>query len=263
LKAPDRGVFEAVRFLDCNPEIGGPPPREITVSIEPLRSHFCIIKGGVVIKEVFGARAVVEYLHMHLFACSMEDRPQTALLHAACLKRGHRRLLLVGAAGAGKTTLALRLARAGYELEGDEHVFIGGAGVVVARPRACRIKESALPILADMAPMVCAAPFYRDNGNRKIFNFDPRALGSNWCIEEGPADRVVVLQPNHGGYSSIRPLRPTALVQSIMPQIGLRETGHGSSVAALAALANRTKGFDLSLGDHEGAVRCIELAMDP
>jgi hypothetical protein len=48
-----------------------------------------------------------------------------------------------------------------------------------------------------------------------------------------------------------------------MPQIGLRETGHGSSVAALAALANRTKGFDLSLGDHEGAVRCIELAMDP
>jgi hypothetical protein len=259
LQTPDRGVFEAVRFLDCTPEVVGPPPHDVMVSIDQFRNRFRIVEQGAGTKEVLDARTVMEFLHMRLFACSIDDRPQAAVMHAACLRRDGRRLLLAGTKGAGKSTLALRLISVGYAIEGDEHVFIDGAGIV-ARPRACRVKEAALPHLADMADVIAAAPFYRDNANDRIFNVDPRSLGSSWRIAAGEVDHVIALRPNHGGYSSIRPLQPSALVQFLMSETGWRETGRGASVAAVAALAGRTKGFDLSLGDHATAVRCIELA---
>jgi hypothetical protein len=233
----------------------------VAVRIEPFRSHYRILENSTVIKEVLTAREVVEYLHVHLFRCSIDDRPRAPLLHAACLRRSGRRLLLAGSKSAGKTTLALRLIRSGYEIEGDEHVFIEGAQVI-ARPRGCRVKASALPILADMADVISAAASYTDAVNGTILNVDPRTFGSTWRIEQGDVDVVIVLQPNHGGYSSIRPLPPSALVQWLMREVGLRETGRGPAIAAIAAMAGRAKAFDLSLGDHAGALCCIERALD-
>ena len=88
---------------------------------------------------------------------------------------GGRRLLLAGSTSAGKTTLALRLTQSGFEIEGDEHVLIDRAGVI-ARPRGCRVKTNALPLLPDMAKVTTAAPSYTDVFNGKIFNVDPWIL---------------------------------------------------------------------------------------
>lgn len=231
------------------------------ISVEPCRSHYRIVEDGVVIKEVLGPRAVIDFLHAHLFRCSMAERPNAALLHAASLRRNGGRLLLAGTKGAGKTTLALALTRIGYEIESDEHVFVDNSGVV-ARPRACRVKESALPMLADMAKVIAAAPSYTEDFYGTIFNVDPRTLGSSWRIAQGQADVVIALHDNHGGYSSIRPLAPMALVQLLMPEMVLREAGHGPSVAAVATLAGRAKAFDLSLGELAGALCCLEGAVE-
>jgi hypothetical protein len=213
----------------------------------------------VPIKEVLGARPVMHYLHAHLFACAVDERRSSGLLHAACLHRGGRRVLLAGTKGAGKTTLTFRLLAAGFEVEGDEHVFLDDSGVV-ARPRACRVKEAALPHLGTLAGAVARSPSCPDDAGGRIFSVDPRALGTSWRIETGWVDRVVVLHPNHGGYSSMRSLRPSALVQVLMSEIGLPRDGRGRAVAALAILASRAEAFDLSFGDLPTAVRCIDLA---
>jgi hypothetical protein len=247
-----------MRFLECAPEIVGPHARDVVITVEPCRQHLHVHQDGALIKEVLGARAAMTWLHMHLYASSLAERPRAALLHAACLRRHGRRLLLAGAKGTGKTTLSLLLVAAGFEFEGDENVLIEEAGVV-ARPRACRVKETSLALLGSLAAAVSASPSYRDHTGH-IYNFDPRTLGSTWRIESGEVDCVVVLQPNHGGYSSIRPMPPSAVVQALMSEIGVREEGRSRPVAALALLARRAKGFDLSLGDLEGAVRCIERA---
>jgi hypothetical protein len=237
-----------VRFLDCTPDIAGPTPRDIVISIEPYRGYFRIIEDGVVLKEALDGHSATQFLHAHLFGCSIADRPRAALLHAACLRRGGRRLLLHGAKAAG------------YEIEGDEHVFVG-VDAVVARPRGCRVKEYALPHLGDLATIVAAAPFYQDSTIGRVFNVDPRTLGSpNWCIEPGAVDHVIELQPNHDGYSSIRPMRPSALIQMLMTDIGLTRGGRGAALGAVVAIGNRAKAFDLSLGDLETAIRCVELA---
>jgi hypothetical protein len=233
---------------------------DVLIGIELHHDGYRIVESGALICEAASPKAVVEHLHVHLFRRSLEDRPGAALLHAACLRRGHKRLLVAGTKGAGKTTLALRLVQAGYRIEGDEHVFIDGAGLI-ARPRGCRVKANGLPFLGEMAAMVAAAPSYWLEDVGPIFNVDPRILGSTWRIEHGDVDRVIVLEPNYGGVSSIRPLPATAMVQMLMPEVGMRETGRAATIAAIAALACRAPAFQLLVGDQRDAVRYIEAVL--
>lgn len=260
MQTAQRAVADTIRFLDCRPDVAGPKPRDVVIALEEFRGRLRIVEDGTVIREVLCAQAALEFLHMRLFGYSVADRPQATVVHAACLRRNGRRLLLAGSKGAGKSTLTLRLIQAGFEIEGDEHVFVENARVI-ARPRACRVREAALVHLSEMAAAIKASPCYHNYDGQRIFNVDPRTLGSRWCIEQGEVAHIFALQPNHGGYSSIRPMPPSALVQFLVPETGWLETQRGRSVAALAALASGVKAFDLSLGDHATAVRCIELAL--
>jgi hypothetical protein len=259
LRTQDRAVFDALRYLECAPDIDGAVLQDVVISIEPFRGRLRIVTDGTVIKEVINAQEATEVLHKYLFAASIGERPSASVLHCACLRRNGRRVLLVGPKEAGKSTLALGLIQAGYELEGDEHVFIERSDVV-ARPRGCRVREGSLALLPEMADAIAQAPYYLDLASERIFNVDPRTLGSSWRIERGKADAVFALTPNHGGYSSVRPMGPSALVQFLIPETGWRDSDRGISIANLAVLASQTKAFDLSLGDHPTAIRCIELA---
>jgi serine kinase of HPr protein (carbohydrate metabolism regulator) len=260
LQPAEPAVAETIGFLDCRPDVVGAEPRDVVINLDEYRGRLRIVENGTVINEVLCAQAALEFLHMRLFEYSIADRPDATVVHAACLRLNGRRLLLAGSAGAGKSTLALRLLRAGFEIEGDEHVFVEDAEVI-ARPRACRVKEAALVHLSDMADAIKASPCYHVYGER-IFNVDPRVLGCSWRIEQGRVDHIFVLRPNHGGYSSIRPIQPSALVQFLIPETGWRESDRGRSVAALALVASRVKAFELSLGDHATAVRCITIALN-
>jgi hypothetical protein len=257
LQTTDAVVFDAIRFLECTPEIAGTAFAEVAIVIERRHQGYRIVENDLLVGEPSSVQGVVEDLHIHLFNRSLEDRPGSALLHAACLRRGRQRVLIAGTKGAGKTTLAIRLIESGYNIEGDEQVFISSSGVT-ARPRGCRVKAAGLPYLGGMAEIIAAAPSYTSDEAGKIFNVDPRTLGSTWRIEHGEVDCVIVLEPNHGGHSSIRPLPATTMVQLLMPEIGLRETGRAAMIAAIAALANRAPAYLLSLGDHAGAHVCIE-----
>jgi hypothetical protein len=261
IRTSERAAFEAIRFLACDPQIV--PAQKVTsaLTVEPFRGRYRISEEGKNDTEVIGPTALVDHLNYRVTSLSFEAKPHAGILHAALLRRGTRRVLITGRAAAGKTTLALRLIQADYELEGDEHVFVEDDGVT-ARPRACRVKESSLPVLPAVAKAIAAAPVYVDFAGRKHFSVDPRTIGGSWRIEKGRVHAIIVLQPNHGGYSSLRRVAPLALSQGLLSEFGLRDAGRGAAIGAVARLASTTKGYDLSLGDHETAVKCIDRALD-
>lgn len=261
MRTAEQEVFRAIRFLDCDPEIVPAPAADTVLTIEPFRGRYRISEEGREIQEALGTTSVTDLLHSRLFSYSIGARPQAAVLHAASLRRRGTRVVIAGTEGAGKTTLALHLVCAGYDFEGDEHVFLERDGVI-ARPRACRVKETSLPLLAAIAGTIASSPVYVDDFGRRVFNFDPKTIGGSWRIEKGPADCIIVVHPNHEGYSSIRPMQPTALAQALVSEMGFREGSRGASIAAVASLVSRGKAFDLSLGDHETAVRCVDRALD-
>ena len=261
LRTIDPAVFEAIRFLECDPQIDETQADDRVLTVEPCRGRYRIVEDHKAAEEVLDVRSVVDRLHTRLFFHSIADRPASGILHAAALRRGSKRILLVGTEAAGKTSLALRLAQSGFEVEGDEHVFLEETGVI-ARPRACRVKETSLALLPAIADSIAAAPVYLDEYGRRTFNVDPRLIGGTWRIAKGAVDAVVTLQPNHRGHSSLRPMEPLAVAQAVISELGLRETGRSASIGAVARLVSRTRLYDLSLGEHESAVECIERALD-
>jgi serine kinase of HPr protein (carbohydrate metabolism regulator) len=261
MRTTEREVFEAIRFLECSPEIVAAPAIDLAISIEPFRGRYRILEEGREVGQVLDPRSVINELHPRLFSYSLAERPRSGIVHAALLRRGTRRISIAGSRGAGKTTLALRLVRAGYEMEGDEHVFLEHDGVI-ARPRACRVKETSVALLPELAEAILSAPVYEDVCGSRIFNVDPALIGGSWRIEKGEVDRVIVLRPNHGGYSSLRHMSSMMVAQALISELGMREIDRGASIGAVAALVSRAECFDLSLGDHDGAVKCIDRILD-
>jgi hypothetical protein len=258
----EREAFDAIRFLDCEPEIPCAPPIECVQMIEPRPAGgYCIRGTPPDVEEVPDLKSLIDRLHSRLFTYSLADRPQAGVLHAASLRQRGRRVLIAGAEGSGKTTLALHLVRSGYDLEGDEHVFLEPDGVI-ARPRACRVKEASLALLPLAADVISGAPCYVDELGRRTFNVDPRMIGGSWRIEKGEVACVIVLQPKHNGSSSLTSASPLALAQALVSEMGLREAGRGASIREVAALVSGAPGFQLSLGDHRSAVECVNRALD-
>lgn len=262
LLTSDVNVFQALRYLECDPEIAGASQDDVVVSVEPHGSCFRIVQEKVVLSEQRSAKDVTEFLHGHLVLLSLDDFPTTPLIHGASLRREGHRILLVGPKGAGKTTLTLRLIQEGYEFEGDENVFVTFEGVL-ARARGIRIKKSTATILPKLTELLSAAPYYENNLGDRIYNVDPRQAGASiWRIEMGPVEAVAILRPNHGGKSSMRPVSSLALVQEVLRETGLPETERAAAIGAIAKVIGNARGFELSLGDLAGAVDCINQVLE-
>jgi hypothetical protein len=258
LRTSDAAIFQAIRYLECDPEIAEEPTGDVAISIEPYRSYYRIVQEGTVVREQMSAQGVTDSLHAELTILSFADFPTSPLIHAASFRRDGRRILLVGAKGSGKTMLSLHLIGRGYEIEGDENVFVTPDGVT-PRPRALRVKESAIPFLPNLGEALSEAAYYGNVPGLRVYNLDPRWAGaSHWRIERGPVDAVVLLCANHGGYSSSRPVSSLSLVREVMAECGLPQAGRAQAIAAITKVIGNAKGFDLSLGELEGAVDCID-----
>ncbi|HUO55481.1 MAG TPA: PqqD family peptide modification chaperone [Rhodoblastus sp.] len=89
-------------------------------------------------------------------------RPRREIMfHAACLTRGDRTLLLSGAPGTGKTTLALHLVANGFLYGGDDIALIAPDGSVRGLPLAPTVKSGAWPIVARLRPDLASALIHR------------------------------------------------------------------------------------------------------
>jgi hypothetical protein len=137
-------------------------------------------------------------------------------LHAALARIGDRRIVLVGPKGRGKTTLALRLLFDGFEVEGDESVFVRGADVV-ALPRRFHLKVGAEQIVPELAPLVDALPSTTGDGE-PIRAFDPAIAGWPWRLSLGPIHAVAVLAPR-GQQARVVPASTGEVLPILLEQV--------------------------------------------
>lgn len=95
-----------------------------------------------------------------------QNRPDI-VFHAACLSLSGRSLLVSGAPGAGKTTLALQLAENGFGYAADDITLIGPDGTARGVPFAPTIKAGAWDLVSRIRPdLRNAAVHHRPDGKR-------------------------------------------------------------------------------------------------
>ncbi|MGI9522095.1 MAG: hypothetical protein ACR2PG_10640 [Hyphomicrobiaceae bacterium] len=175
-------------------------------------------------------------------------------LHAALVTINGRRTMLLGHKGAGKTTLTLRLMYAGHRVEGDEMVLVKG-GRAIALPRRFHLKpktEQLVPEVRNLVPNMSSA----GSGHEIVRAFDPLEAGFAWGITISSVDRVIWIEPNHGGRTKLTRKGSFATLQNILERSFSGSQTHRILVREVTKLA-KSGGYELILGHPLDAVHAL------
>ena len=164
--------------------------------------------------------AVVLYARMqHLALDALSDFTK---IHAGCADWQGKRLVVVGPARSGKTTLMTRLLYEGFAVHCDDLVLTR-QGTVLPYPRLFWVRSHALALLPQIAEFAAKAPATQEH-----FAVSPSQLGFDWQIAPAPADTVIFLEPNHGGETRLDACPMYSMAERIMlqsnpPAAGIRD----------------------------------------
>lgn len=183
------------------------------------------------------------------------DRVENGYLtHGALLANGDRTLLLSAEPGAGKTTLALALAAAGWRFGGDDIVRISPDGLARGVPFAAAVKSGGAPLLSGSWPMLERLPeWVRTDGQRARYLLPPRRLQA-----PRPLDVVITLARQAGAAPALQPISPVEALDAIIHSAYARRWRMtGEALCNLAATLERAVCARLVYSDLQPAVAAI------
>jgi hypothetical protein len=171
-------------------------------------------------------------------------RPQTPLLHAAWMARGRRGVLVAGAHGLGKSSLAAALrSRRGWRLFGDDVTLALPGGTLRPLERPLRLKPGARRLLPEIRTPGWPA------GSIALHRVDAGSAALR---------AIVLLGPRGKGRLRMEPLSPGVAVAALSKLTLNFKEAAGTALTALAALTERAPAWRMSAGSIEE--RCA--AMD-
>jgi hypothetical protein len=220
--------------------------------------HKAFIDGELLIAHVRPSEilfAVYRKVHVMATAPFKED----VVLHAASALRKGRRVLVLGPSGAGKTTFMLQALLDGWQVEGDEQVYLNG-GSVVALPRCFHVKESGLEAFPQLAEQIRGLPDVGADGGR-IYALDPAEFGYKWRIGRGAADVVLFLEPERGKEPELVPCPKYRMVNLMMSQCYPPSSRGPGWIGEVSALANAAACYRLVAGPPRQTVLAVDAVL--
>ena len=176
-------------------------------------------------------------------------------LHAAAVARKDDALLLVGSPGAGKTTLGIALARAGFEPISDDVLLLDQDGRVTGLPFPFTAKATSWSLISSQWPDLTFEPSYcRPDGQTVSYiNQIPLALSQPRHIEF-----VILLDRQDRGPSCVHDLDLTHALKALIEEGATRDerlsaVGFKSLVDAL----RKARCCRLTYSDLSGAVDAV------
>jgi hypothetical protein len=200
--------------------------------------------------EPTDARALFNAAHLFSSLSLLEllKRRDRFAVHAAAVASAGRAVLIAGPAGAGKTTLSVAAARAGWDFMGDDVALIrvapGGGLTVIGFPDEIDLVPDAVRFFPELAPMFAG----RGPGLAGKHALQPTAVGRvSWSAS--PALLVfprIVAQ----GEPTFRRLSADEALLALVPNvIRTQPAATQRHLDALGHLARTCAAFDLQFSD--------------
>lgn len=177
------------------------------------------------------------------------------LLHASCVEKDGRALVMTGESGSGKSTLAAQLGERGWRFMGDEFALLDlASGAVMPFPRLVSLKNGAIDVMQDEAPETRFGPRLAATPKGDIRHLRPRAdhVGR---MDEG-AVPALLLFPRFGQPADVRPVGEgevfMRLTQASTNFVALGEPAFQALARFAAAVPARA--IDYQVGDEAFAM---------
>ena len=173
-------------------------------------------------------------------------------IHAASVARHGRAILVVGASGAGKTSIALSCALAGWQYLGDDAVMVrADRGQVAGLYASARLRAD----MFDRFPRAMAASLAisEDAGELKA-EIDMTLLG---CLADGVADVAAIVLPRRTGSPCLRlePAGRSRTLHGLMAAIAQSMLGdEATAFEKLTRLVEQVPAYDLDAGNDPVAL---------
>ncbi len=247
-----RQAARVLAYIETRPKICGTALEPVDLLVQRLGEFYRLALPGSGTVEGT-AFHLLDTMHRVVFTSFIEEVPGAPLIHAASVRVGGVPVLLVGAKGSGKTTLALHLMERGHVVEGDEHVAVRETDLV-PRPRTLRVKASSSRFAPALARRIRRAPSIADGNGSLIYAVSPAVGGKPWRIAAMRAPCVVFLEPNHGGHTVAKPVSVDRAFNRLLGRC-LLPVAKAPAAARLRRVAREAQAWEMSLGDLEGAER--------
>jgi hypothetical protein len=177
-------------------------------------------------------------------------------LHAACISRNDRGMLLSGESGAGKSTLAYACARSGFTYTSDDASYLlldSDHPRIVGHSHKLRFRPAARDLFPELRDRELTP---RLEGKPSI-EVPTAELSGLITAGEARIHYIILLRRKPGAKATLVPISTQAALQSfhdyLYPVAEIRK----DQIAALQKLAN-TQAFEFHYSDLDEAIHCLD-----
>jgi len=237
---------------------------DVLIEIIPSSGLRCEIKfDGAEVEYCDGPEQIVPTLKALLVGLVLRESRDLAAFHAAGLARSGQCLLLPGASGRGKSTLATALATAGFALMSDDTMILsdGPAPAMRTMPFGACLKTGAWSVFAGRIPQIMNLPVHtRIDGVRVRYLLPPRLSLFRDPDRHLPAAWIVFPHYVEGSPLRMREISRTEALRRLME--GCCPLGNQFDSSKVERLVTWIAGIEcreLRYGDLDEAVAQIHL----
>lgn len=228
-----------------------------SVEVPKRDGRYTIMEGGETLIASDDAEWVTLYINELVNFRLAHRMKDDVKIHAASGSLNSRRFLLVGAKGAGKTTLIARCLFEGITVYGDEKVLVRGQDVIPL-PRKFHVKEGSVSLIPQLGPIWDTHVSYPTSHGPRVCFFDPTDAGFKWQTRWGKVDTIFYLEPNHGKPTEVERSPQWLMARRIIAQSLDFDANPEVQIADLCKMVIDSKAHIMRIGALDGAIEAMK-----
>jgi hypothetical protein len=227
------------------------------ISITWTGEEFRISNGDGVEDYELSTTTVIEQIFKRMHRLALANLPDHIRLRAVTGIQAGRVFLIAGPKHSGKTTLAVSLLLAGYDVCGDELALVLD-GQAVAFPRKFLVRGDCLELLPQLKTYQEFTDSASHSARDTLIAIDPTGLGKPWHLMPLDVSAFFLLEPNYGARTTIQPCGKLEILRHIIPQCTPPSSRRANWIGDMSRTVDNTDTFVLRFGELNSAVLAIK-----